>query len=520
MVNLVVLKYLRIWILFSLFFCVAQLMAEEPYELRRKTQTLNVGMNYFPDNLDPIKIWNYQEIILTENLYRPLMRVSERGIFESDLALRWTIEPDGKTYTFHLDPKAKFDDGTPVLASDMAWSLSRHFWPDPDANEGFLSGALEGADSVKVGERVSGIQVIDDHTLKVKLKNFYPSFFYFLASGEFGAIPEKRFDGRHPIGSGGIHSKYNPASNSWLFSRESVPEKALSKLKTIRVSRVQDAADAQRQMASGDVDVVMGFRVDQVKQISLPEGFEIKAMDALVFEHLYYNMERPLFKDIEFRRDLSDLFQTAIRHFKDPDGLTQLLPTYLSEGMMPRKYYQRSLREISAESFKLKWPNPVSLKVVLKHEFLDQATTSALTEMCKKAGITLNWSYQKNENYVQSIKTRDYDLLFAGYVDFTPDPEVAIPPLQPKNPMRYCNGDMTRFFKKIEEARSISEQSSRFQAYLGAFELFEKQYYFIPISQGKLPVVVRKQLSLRENHPYNHENLSLWAISWKDFTEG
>lgn len=38
------------------------------------------------------------------------------------LADRWEISADGKTYTFHINPKAKWHDGKPVTAEDVKWT--------------------------------------------------------------------------------------------------------------------------------------------------------------------------------------------------------------------------------------------------------------------------------------------------------------------------------------------------------------------------------------------------------------
>ena len=54
-----------------------------------------------------------------------LVRVTTDGAgLEPDLAERWEISDDGKTYTFKLRD-GKFCDGSPVKASDAEFSLQR-----------------------------------------------------------------------------------------------------------------------------------------------------------------------------------------------------------------------------------------------------------------------------------------------------------------------------------------------------------------------------------------------------------
>src|SRR5215831_14870288 len=40
-----------------------------------------------------------------------------------DLATSWELSKDGKVYTFHLNPKARWHDGKPVIAEDVVYSL-------------------------------------------------------------------------------------------------------------------------------------------------------------------------------------------------------------------------------------------------------------------------------------------------------------------------------------------------------------------------------------------------------------
>lgn len=512
----VVARMLRCFFKTAVFlFFVHSVFAEEPYEIRRKNQSLNVGMVYLTDNLDPLPAFRFEEGMLFQNLYRPLIRQSDQGVFEPDLALSWYISPDGKSCTFNLDPEAHFEDGTPILASDVAWSLSRHFWSGPNMNnEGDLSGTLEGSDSVKSGEIVSGIQLLDDHTLKFKFKRAIRSFFHFLSNSELGVLPKNRFNGKYPIASGNVRAKYNPDDRYWLLSREEEREGALSKLQNIRVSQVQDAADAQKRIENGELDVVFGLTSSEMRKMRLPDDFALKTLGLGSYDHLFYNMDRPVFANLEFRRDLSHLVQTAIRGFKD-DGITRLLHTYLWEKLMLFNYYKRSFVEMYPEAFKAKWPEPQTLNVLLKRDFLDEAAADHLTETLKKAGITLNWSHKKTLKYNESFKNRDYDLLLAGYLGYISDPEVGLTPLYPNNPVRFVNGDLSDFFKKIDAARGIEENVARLQAYGDAFKFFENQHYFIPVSQERLAVIARKELNLRKDHPHNYEDLSLWGISWE-----
>jgi peptide/nickel transport system substrate-binding protein len=44
---------------------------------------------------------------------------------KADIAERWNVSEDGRTYTFHIRPDAHFHDGSLVTAEDVRWSLQR-----------------------------------------------------------------------------------------------------------------------------------------------------------------------------------------------------------------------------------------------------------------------------------------------------------------------------------------------------------------------------------------------------------
>jgi oligopeptide transport system substrate-binding protein len=93
---------------------------------------------------------------------------------QPELASGWEVSPDGKTYTFYLRPDARFHDGRPVTAADVVYSWERAANPGlgSDTVETYL-GDVVGIDDVVTGrsEHVSGLKVINDHTLEVVIDN-------------------------------------------------------------------------------------------------------------------------------------------------------------------------------------------------------------------------------------------------------------------------------------------------------------------------------------------------------------
>ena len=96
-----------------------------------------------------------------------------------DLASTWNVSPDGTVYTFYLRPNAKFHDSRPVTAQDFVYSWERALSPalHSDTAPTYL-GDIVGAEEMLSGrtEHVSGLKVLDEHTLQVTIDAPKPYF--------------------------------------------------------------------------------------------------------------------------------------------------------------------------------------------------------------------------------------------------------------------------------------------------------------------------------------------------------
>ena len=78
------------------------------------------------NTLDPSRSWCDSCQIYLTAAYEQLIRVGkDNQTLEPRLATSWEASADGSTYTFKLDPAAKFSDGSAVEAKDVKFSLER-----------------------------------------------------------------------------------------------------------------------------------------------------------------------------------------------------------------------------------------------------------------------------------------------------------------------------------------------------------------------------------------------------------
>src|SRR4029453_16658431 len=77
-------------------------------------------------NFDPHIATGYSASMMMRNVYDSLVRAEGNPPKPvPHLAASWTVSDDGLEYVFKLDPAAKFQDGAPVTAEDVAYSFAR-----------------------------------------------------------------------------------------------------------------------------------------------------------------------------------------------------------------------------------------------------------------------------------------------------------------------------------------------------------------------------------------------------------
>ena len=89
------------------------------------SHTVTVNTVQIFGTIDPAKISDYTDYMASANLYDGLANVDPNGNLVPELAEKWDVSPDATSVTFHIRPDAKFQDGSPVEAEDVVYSVER-----------------------------------------------------------------------------------------------------------------------------------------------------------------------------------------------------------------------------------------------------------------------------------------------------------------------------------------------------------------------------------------------------------
>ncbi len=144
-----------------------QLKAPEPHP--KYGGTLRYGVHSAPAHFDVHQSGTVANMAAQGPMYDNLIRRDPRDgqTIIPDLAYKWEITPDGKTYTFYLRQGVKFHDGAHFTAEDVHATFSRIVWPPKGVS----------IPRTPLFSAVSDIVILDPHTIQFRLSEPRPQAF-------------------------------------------------------------------------------------------------------------------------------------------------------------------------------------------------------------------------------------------------------------------------------------------------------------------------------------------------------
>lgn len=276
--------------------------------------TVTVAFNSEPGNLNPV-IWaTTSDTNVTHMIYDSLVIPDKELKMVGSLAESWDVSEDGKSYTFHLKKGVKWHDGVPFTAKDVEFTFTSLADAKYDAGAYWRVDPIVGAAEYKEGkaDKVAGIEVIDDNTIKFTTKEPFAPFI----SGLFiGIVPEhilkdvspgeweKHQSNRAPIGTGPF--KFVKWETGQYIELEANKDYfgGAPKLDKIIV-RFGDANTMLASVLSKDVDITP-VPVAETPSVSSLDYAGLVTQTSLSVYYVGFNSKNALFKDVRVRQALA-----------------------------------------------------------------------------------------------------------------------------------------------------------------------------------------------------------------------
>jgi ABC-type transport system substrate-binding protein len=267
--------------------------------------------------LDPAIGYDWQNWSMINSMFSRLVDYKPGGtdVFPS-LADSYTISPDGLTYTFKLNPGAKFTNGRKVVAADVKYSIERAVNPKTQSPGAGFFHSIAGADKMTDGSQttISGIEAPDEGTIKFTLSQPDATFLNVLALNFASAVPKEVIEaegadfGKKPVGSGTYMLKEWVTGQHLIFVRNPDYFRARPNLDQFTIEIGQEPLVAILRLEKGEIDIA-GDGIPPAKYLEMKNSPDSAKMivdrDQLETSYITINTTKKPFDDVRVRQAIN-----------------------------------------------------------------------------------------------------------------------------------------------------------------------------------------------------------------------
>lgn len=264
-----------------------------------RKDTVVIGMTLEPPGLDPT-VAPAAAIgeIVHYNVLEGLTKINVDGSVTPLLAESWTMDPDGRSYTFKLKRGVKFHDGESFDASDVKFSFERA------KAEGSTNKAKKA-----VFDNISGIAAPDPGTVILTLNNADGNFLFRMGENTAVILDPKSAPttATKPIGTGPFKfDNWAKGSAVTLSKWDGFRNAAAVKLNKVTFRFINDPAAQVAALLAGDVDAMPRLNAPQsVKQFQADARFSVAIGSTAGKGIMTINNRKKPFDDVRVRRALA-----------------------------------------------------------------------------------------------------------------------------------------------------------------------------------------------------------------------
>ncbi len=229
------------------------------------------------------------------------------------LAENWDISDDGLEYTFHLRQGVKFHNGNDFTAEDVAYTFHRMLTVESGVNTEFID-QIKGADELLAGETdtLEGVEVVDDYTIKVTLKEPFAGFLASISSPGVSIYDSEATEaagdqfGMDPavtVGTGPFEFSSWSFNNQLVLTRNEDYWKGASKLPGVVIKIIPDTETQSMMFESGELDILdLDYAADSVDRFTETYPDQIVQGPRVGIVYFTMNFNKKPFQDVRVRK--------------------------------------------------------------------------------------------------------------------------------------------------------------------------------------------------------------------------
>lgn len=393
-----------------------------------------------PITLDPAVSGEMISHEYIQQIYNGLLRLDEDLEPSPDIAERWEVSADGRTYTFYLRKDVRFQDGREVTASDCKYSLERACRPATGSlTAATYLGDIVGVNEVIAGQReeISGVSVVDAHTLQVTIDA--PKS-YFLAKMTYPVAfvvdrNEAEVGGgwwREPNGTGPFRLQSWDKENRLILEKNEYYHGEKAGVGTV-VFQLWGGVP-MNMYETGEIDAT-DVNINYIDKVADPAGNfyrELQIVPELSFSYIGFNHTRPPFDDVRLRQAFNmaiDKDKMVSLVFRDMmEGADGILPPGIpgfNENLRGLDFDVAAAKSLIADSTYGSVENlpPITITTMGWGGLVSNSLEAIVHEWRQNLGVEVTVRQLEPEQFLYNLKQEKDEMYHLGWVADYPHPQ-------------------------------------------------------------------------------------------------
>ncbi|GLG06257.1 peptide ABC transporter substrate-binding protein [Sellimonas catena] len=505
-------------------------------------QVLNISTNSVVVGLNPLVNTTAPDNIAHNMIYDPLIRDRSAKDNTDEIvpaaAESWDVSEDGLTYTFHMNPDAKWSDGSKVTANDFEFTFKQMADPNTAATNAWLfDGVIVNFSEAlynngKTPDEI-GVKALDEETLEIQL--VHPaSYFLQLVAGsaypvnqakyeeygsEYGTAPDKTvYNGPLKVTSWNQNTEMVLEKNDQYWGQEDM------QLDKVNYKVIQESSTAVQAFINGELDVVSTSDTNWGKTITAAGDSQEMTVPSSAPDFFMFNLKNEYLSNTKIRQALSIAFdrQEMVDTLRDgmsvpiysmmPDTMKVGDKTY-TELVDGKNYFVTQMQEEYTDPKALLQEGLAELgKSTDPSQMTIRYASRGTAELSKKIGEWMKqvWEEKLGINVQidmmewnimwDKIDAGDYDIACGGWGPYYNEPSALLQLFEPVN--GYFNADKTgwnnedsqKFTELLNQAKDVVDDKEKAEIYLQAEQLVVGNALIAPMYLEASPTYVKNHV--------------------------
>ena len=352
-----------------------------------------------------------------------------------DLAERWDVSADGRTYTFYLAPNAVFHDGVPVTSEDVRYSF----------HEILLK--YHSRARASFGDNLKQIHTPDAHTVMFEFARPYAAFLQLIDVTNGPIMPKHLYENTDPltnphnivpVGSGPFKfQEWAKGDSITLVRNEKYFKTGKPYLDRIVYKVTPSAATAAIAFENGEIDYFLGPTPLDIERLSkLPDvAITEKGREGYAtVETVVLNTARAPLSDIRVRQAMAYAIDKNYIvdkvAFGKATAATGPISSALKWAHNPNvQRYERNLAltgQMLDEAGHKRGPDGIRFHLKYVYAQSYAKVVEVLRDQLREAGIELDLQMMEFSSAVDAVYIKkDFDMGFASFEN-GPDPDIGV----------------------------------------------------------------------------------------------